>query len=165
MAVEPVAHPGGAVVVVVDRLRGVRGAVRRDRARQHARRRAPRRREAAAAAEPPRAPSAAERALWVALSAMGSCLLLAVTNHLTQNIASIPFLWVVPLSHLPRHVHPVLRPPALVPPRTCFCRPLAVLLPAMAWYSDSLDLWTGRAALRRRDSSSAACSATGSSRA
>ena len=35
---------------------------------------------------------------WVALSAMGSCLLLAVTNHLTQNIASIPFLWVVPLS-------------------------------------------------------------------
>ena len=33
------AHPGGAVVVVVHRLRGVRAPVRRDGARQHARRR------------------------------------------------------------------------------------------------------------------------------
>src|SRR6185503_14441144 len=31
-------------------------------------------------------PSFEQRALWVALSAMGSCLLLGVTNHLTQNI-------------------------------------------------------------------------------
>jgi len=29
---------------------------------------------------------------------MGSVMLLAVTNHVTQNIASVPFLWVVPLS-------------------------------------------------------------------
>src|SRR5260370_652198 len=35
---------------------------------------------------------------WLALSAMGSVMLLAVTNHITQNIASVPFLWVVPLS-------------------------------------------------------------------
>jgi spermidine synthase len=44
------------------------------------------------------APSAATQALWLALSAMGSVMLLAVTNHVTQNIASVPFLWVVPLS-------------------------------------------------------------------
>ncbi len=37
-------------------------------------------------------------ALWVALSAMGSWLLLAVTNHITQNIAGIPFLWILPLT-------------------------------------------------------------------
>jgi hypothetical protein len=36
--------------------------------------------------------------LWLALSAMGSWLLLAVTNHITQNIASIPFLWLAPLT-------------------------------------------------------------------
>jgi spermidine synthase len=36
--------------------------------------------------------------LWLALSAMGSVMLLAISNHVTQNIASVPFLWVVPLS-------------------------------------------------------------------
>jgi spermidine synthase len=42
--------------------------------------------------------SGAQQAQWLALAAMGSVMLLAVTNHLTQNIASVPFLWVVPLS-------------------------------------------------------------------
>lgn len=36
--------------------------------------------------------------LWIALSAMGSWLLLAITNHITQNIAAIPFLWILPLT-------------------------------------------------------------------
>ena len=44
------------------------------------------------------APSPADQAEWVALSACGVVLLLAVTNHLTQNITSIPFLWILPLS-------------------------------------------------------------------
>jgi SAM-dependent methyltransferase len=35
---------------------------------------------------------------WLALSATGSVLLLAVTNHLTQNVASVPLLWLVPLT-------------------------------------------------------------------
>ncbi|MFO1337612.1 MAG: hypothetical protein U1F53_05150 [Burkholderiaceae bacterium] len=29
---------------------------------------------------------------------MGSALLLSVTNHLTQNIAAVPFLWLLPLT-------------------------------------------------------------------
>ena len=29
---------------------------------------------------------------------MGSVVLLAVSNHLTQNISSIPMLWVIPLA-------------------------------------------------------------------
>jgi MFS family permease len=36
--------------------------------------------------------------LWLALSATGSVLLLSVTNHLTQNVAAVPLLWVVPLT-------------------------------------------------------------------
>ncbi|HUQ28192.1 MAG TPA: fused MFS/spermidine synthase [Usitatibacter sp.] len=48
-------------------------------------------------AEEPR-PGARQIALWLALSAMGSVTLLAVSNHLTQNISSIPLLWVVPLA-------------------------------------------------------------------
>ncbi len=35
---------------------------------------------------------------WVALAACASTLLLATTSHLTQNVAPIPLLWVVPLS-------------------------------------------------------------------
>lgn len=36
--------------------------------------------------------------LWVLLPACASALLLAITNHLSQNVAPIPFLWVLPLS-------------------------------------------------------------------
>jgi SAM-dependent methyltransferase/MFS family permease len=39
-----------------------------------------------------------EVALWLALSAAGSALLLAVTNHLTQNVAAVPLLWLAPLT-------------------------------------------------------------------
>ncbi len=35
---------------------------------------------------------------WVALSALGTTLLLTISNHLTQNISSIPLLWVLPLA-------------------------------------------------------------------
>ncbi len=46
--------------------------------------------------------SAAPRVLdllrWTALAALASFMLLAVTNHLTQNIPSFPMMWVIPLS-------------------------------------------------------------------
>ena len=44
------------------------------------------------------APRGREIALWLALSATGSVILLAVTNHITQNIAAIPLLWLAPLT-------------------------------------------------------------------
>ena len=50
----------------------------------------------ASAAETPPAPSA--RLLWVAFAACASVLLLAITNFLTQDVAAIPFLWILPLS-------------------------------------------------------------------
>ncbi len=45
-----------------------------------------------------RRPGAGDYALWLALSALGSVVLLAATGHITQNIASVPFLWVLPLT-------------------------------------------------------------------
>lgn len=51
---------------------------------------------AATADEAP--PRARAIVLWLTLSAMGSVVLLGVSNHLTQNISSIPLLWVIPLS-------------------------------------------------------------------
>lgn len=35
---------------------------------------------------------------WVGLSACSSVLLISVTNYLSQNVAAIPFLWIVPLA-------------------------------------------------------------------
>jgi hypothetical protein len=39
-----------------------------------------------------------DRILWVALAACGSLLLLATTNQMCQDVAVVPFLWVLPLS-------------------------------------------------------------------
>jgi hypothetical protein len=51
-----------------------------------------------AVSTPGAAPLWSERLVWMGLAAAASALLLAVTNHLTQNVAAIPFLWVLPLS-------------------------------------------------------------------
>jgi SAM-dependent methyltransferase len=42
-------------------------------------------------------PARARRALWFALPACGSIVLLAVTNRLCRDVAVVPFLWVLPL--------------------------------------------------------------------
>jgi hypothetical protein len=81
-----------------------------------------------------------QRLSWVAFSAMGSCLLLAVTNHLTQNIASIPFLWLVPLSlYLITFIICFDHPRWYV--RPLFMGLAAVALPLMAFFTESLELY------------------------
>ncbi len=47
------------------------------------------------AAEPPRWYT---WVLWLGLASCASALLLSVTNHLTQDVASVPFLWILPLA-------------------------------------------------------------------
>lgn len=43
-------------------------------------------------------PSCRDRILWIGLPACGSLMLLATTNRVCQEIAVVPFLWVVPLT-------------------------------------------------------------------
>jgi hypothetical protein len=43
-------------------------------------------------------PTPGQRVLWVCLPACASILLLAVTNKMCQDVAVIPFLWVLPLA-------------------------------------------------------------------
>jgi hypothetical protein len=50
---------------------------------------------AAPALDPP--PGAARTLAWFAMAALGSYALVALTNHLTQNIPSFPMMWVLPL--------------------------------------------------------------------
>jgi SAM-dependent methyltransferase len=45
-----------------------------------------------------RRPGVSAILMWIALPACASILLLAVSNHLCQDIASIPFLWIAPLA-------------------------------------------------------------------
>jgi SAM-dependent methyltransferase len=53
---------------------------------------------AAGAATPALRPVGIRRALgWMALAALASYELVAVTNHLTQNVPSMPMMWVLPL--------------------------------------------------------------------
>jgi hypothetical protein len=94
---------------------------------------------AAPGAAPAAAPTGARQLMWLALSAMGSMMLLAVTNHVTQNIASVPFLWVIPLAlYLLTFIlcfdHPRWYR------RTLFLVLLAAAVPAMAFTIGSLNL-------------------------
>ena len=43
-------------------------------------------------------PSASSLALWTGLAACPTILLMGVTSHVTQNVAPVPFLWVLPLA-------------------------------------------------------------------
>ena len=54
--------------------------------------------EAPAEVEGAHKPGAAQYWMWMGLAACASVLLLAITNHMSQNIAAIPFLWILPLS-------------------------------------------------------------------
>jgi SAM-dependent methyltransferase len=43
-------------------------------------------------------PTFTAKFLWLSFAACGSMMLLAVTNHLSENVAPVPLLWVVPLA-------------------------------------------------------------------
>jgi hypothetical protein len=84
-------------------------------------------------------PSRLAQGQWLVLSAMGSVMLLAVTNHITQNISSVPFLWVLPLAlYLVSFVLAFDHPRWYAQP--VYVAALFVLVPAMAFYVPSLDL-------------------------
>jgi hypothetical protein len=96
----------------------------------------------AAAVEGEAAPGAKLRALWMALPACASILLLAITNYLTQDVAAIPFLWIVPLSVYLLSFIVCFEAPRLYV-RAVFYPLLGAALAAMAYM-----LWTDREGIR-----------------
>ena len=54
--------------------------------------------DAASDEETAAAPTLREKSLWLGLSACSSMLLLSVTNKLLEDVAPVPFLWVLPLA-------------------------------------------------------------------
>lgn len=75
-------------------------------------------------------PSPGVQSLWLTLSALGTVMLLSVTNHITQDIASIPLLWLGPLTLYLCSFIVSFEGRYL---RWQFLWPLLLLLPAMAW--------------------------------
>jgi hypothetical protein len=97
--------------------------------------------DAVSRAEPPGAGalSATRIGLWLLLSSTGTCTLLAISNHITQNIASVPFIWVLPLAlYLLTFIICFDRPAVYV--RGVFLPLLAALLLAMAFKVNSVKL-------------------------
>jgi hypothetical protein len=84
-------------------------------------------------------PSAKSQLQWLGLAAMGSVMLLAVSNHITQNVSSVPFLWVLPLAlYLVSFILAFDHPRWYV--RPVFIGALVLLVPAMAYAIPSLEL-------------------------
>jgi hypothetical protein len=77
------------------------------------------------------------RLLWLGLAAAASVLLLAVTTHLTQDVAPIPFLWIVPLA-----VYLLTFILCFESPRT-YWRPLFLPLFLVAMLFMAFSLWPG----------------------
>ncbi len=85
------------------------------------------------------APTRSTQLLWLVLAALGSLMLVAVTNHICQNVASIPFLWIVPLTlYLATFIFAFDHPRWYL--RRFFIAATAVALPVMAFMFDSLEL-------------------------
>jgi hypothetical protein len=84
------------------------------------------------------APSWRQRLLWLALAGSASILLLAVTNHLTQDVAAIPFLWIAPLTAYLLSFILCFEAPRL------YLRPLFLPLLILALAFMAFELWPGR---------------------
>ncbi|HLY63909.1 MAG TPA: hypothetical protein VKU60_00125, partial [Chloroflexota bacterium] len=73
------------------------------------------------------------RLLWFLLPAAGAIQLSAVTEHITQNIAAIPLLWIIPLAAYLLTFIIAFEVPGLYR-RWIIVRLLTVLLAALGWF-------------------------------
>ncbi|HEY3443085.1 MAG TPA: fused MFS/spermidine synthase [Paludibaculum sp.] len=73
--------------------------------------------------------------LWIALAACASILLLAITRHVTQDVAPVPFLWLLPLSLYLLSFIVCFEAPRLYY-RPFFLTALPVALGAIGWILD-----------------------------
>ena len=81
--------------------------------------------------EPSAPPTTTDLTIWLTLAALGSLFLLTITTHITQNVASVPFLWIVPL--ILYLLSFILCFDGKWYQRKFFLGPLFVILPIMAW--------------------------------
>jgi len=81
-------------------------------------------------------PTWRQRGYWVAAAAVPSALTLAVTLHITTDVASAPMLWVAPLAlYLATFVLAFARGSEKLEPATLLIHPFALALMVISYYS------------------------------
>ena len=97
---------------------------------------------AAAAAPADVAPGLRQKLHWLALAALPSGLLLGVTQHITTDVAAVPFLWVLPLAlYLLSFVIVFSRRPVISLDTMVLAQPFVVLPLAIVFYWQIKSLW------------------------
>lgn len=90
-------------------------------------------------------PSWRERGYWLAAAAVPSALTIAVTLHITTDVASAPMLWVAPLAlYLATFVLAFARGSERLEPGTLLIHPFALALMVISYYSSGN--WIGSVA-------------------
>lgn len=83
-----------------------------------------------------------QRLYWLAAAALPSALLLGVTQHISTDVASAPFLWVIPLAlYLVAFIIAFLRGADTITPIVLIAHPLALVILAMSYFSNTNWVW------------------------
>lgn len=83
---------------------------------------------------------------WLTYAALPSSLLIGLTGYITTDIASFPFLWVLPLClYLLSYVFAFAAPPPLQHARILHLLPVAIAAAAAGFWVASFSIWAGAA--------------------
>ncbi|HXL69379.1 MAG TPA: fused MFS/spermidine synthase [Xanthobacteraceae bacterium] len=89
-----------------------------------------------------KAPSVRDALIWIALAAIPSGLLVAVTAHISTDVAAVPLLWVIPLAlYLATFVIVFATPPLIPHPYAVIAQPVVIVILVGTWLLDfSVDI-------------------------
>ena len=88
------------------------------------------------------APTARDALIWIALAAIPSGLLVAVTAHISTDVAAVPLLWVIPLAlYLATFVVVFAKRPLIPHEYAVMAQPVVIVILVAAWVLDfSVDI-------------------------
>ncbi len=89
-----------------------------------------------------KAPTKRDALVWIALAAIPSGLLVAVTAHISTDVAAVPLLWVIPLAlYLATFVIVFAKRPLISHEYAVIAQPVVIVILVAAWVLDfSVDL-------------------------
>ena len=88
------------------------------------------------------APTTRDALIWIALAAIPSGLLVAVTAHISTDVAAVPLLWVIPLAlYLATFAIVFAKRPLIPHEYAVMAQPVVIVILVAAWVTDfSLDI-------------------------
>lgn len=90
------------------------------------------------------APNLKSRLMWIALAFIPSSLMLGVTSHITNNIASAPFLWIMPLAlYLLTFIIVFAKKPIISSTTLSYLLPVAIIAALVLNYFVKMNFFVG----------------------